>query len=60
MQYEIDTEIITAAVLIIVGAIFIFRPEYTGIIMGLFLIIMGVNSFVKSRQRGKHGWRKKA
>jgi uncharacterized membrane protein HdeD (DUF308 family) len=60
MQFEIDTEIITAVILIVVGAVFIFKPAYMGIIIGLFLIIMGVNSFVKSRQRGKHGWRKKA
>jgi multisubunit Na+/H+ antiporter MnhC subunit len=60
MQLEINSEMVTAVLLIFFGGLFIFKPEYIGIIIGLFLIIMGVNSLIKLGQRGKHGWRKKA
>ena len=61
MRLEMDTDLIIALVLIAFGVLFIFKPELVGIIIGLFLILMGVNSLTKRTPRGKpYGWRKKA
>lgn len=57
---EVDREVLTALALILIGVIFIFKPEAVGIIIGFFLILMGANSLNRSMMKGKHGWRKKA
>ncbi len=59
MEIKADADLAIAAIMMIVGVVFIFKPEVVGIIIGLFLIIMGFNSIIK-HQSGKHGWRKKA
>jgi multisubunit Na+/H+ antiporter MnhC subunit len=59
MKMEFNDDIVVAVVLIIVGALFIFKPELVGIIIGLFLIVMGINLLTKTQTKGRlHGRRK--
>jgi multisubunit Na+/H+ antiporter MnhC subunit len=53
MKENVGTELVTALVLVLIGAIFIFKPELVGIIIGVFLILMGVNSLIKAQKKVK-------
>ena len=57
MKTEVNSDTATAVILVLIGVLFVFKPEVVGIIIGLFLILMGVNSLIKSQRGKSHGRR---
>ena len=60
MKIELNDDLVVAIVLMAVGILFILAPQLVGIIIGLFLIVMGINLLTKTQSRGRSHGRRKA